>query len=479
MSKSLEQQLREGLIAPGTPFKINQTVEIQFTPEQSTQLQESFKQIKLSESTGTSDKRKLIVTVEGIHTGMTKNKTFYPGNTLEASVPTWTTPHYKPVLKNHNEYSEPLGRVIHAEYGESTLTDKYTVKMKLEVTDQDTIEKVLDGRYLTLSVGGSANKVTCSVCAKDLVTEGYCGHSRGRSYDGKEAYWMIGNYTGDEISFVNMPADVHAQVIHAELVTEKGDKGVGKNKEEFEPTQAQGQPVQTQEGKEPSVNTDPASMIDDITGINENNQQPAEPTTEPTEPATEPVQTQESGVNSDTDIEALKEQVATLTADLTKAQDDLKTAQATIESKDVEITTLTSNLAEAKQELESAEMECKKQVESNVTLARYARKTLIERVADLRMAQGEEGIDRKALLTEFDSTSSKVLEQTIEDLLAKVSVRQPASVPNPGLATGENNAPIVDDNGEEIVTKKQVESKPLPTLKQLESKMKDSMFRQN
>lgn len=478
--KTLEEQLREGLIAPGTPFKINQAVEIQFTPEQSTQLQESFKQIKLSESTGTTDKRKLIVTVEGIHTGMTKNKTFYPGNTLEASVPTWTTPHNKPVITNHNEYSEPKGRVVFAEYVESSLTDKYTVRMKLEITDQDTIEKILDGRYLTLSVGGSANKVTCSVCAKDLVTEGYCGHRRGQAYEGKEAYWMIGNYTGDEISFVNMPADVHAQVIAAELVGEKGDKGVAKNKENNEPTQAQGEPVQTQEGKEPGVNADPTAIIDGLTGINENNQQQGEPA-EPAEPAaTEPGQTQESGVNSDTDVAALKEQITTLTADLTKAQSDLTTAQATIESKDVEITTLTSNLAESKQELESAEMECKKQVESNVTLARYARKTLIERVADLRVLHMTESTERSAILAELDGTSSKVLEQTIADLLAQTPpARQQGSVENPGLVTGEKNAPIVDDNGEEIVTKKQVESKPLPTLKQLESQMKDSMFRQN
>lgn len=469
MTKTLEEQLREGLIAPGTPFPLKQSIEISFNDDTIAGLQESFKKIQLTESTGSTDKRKLLVTVEGIHTGMTKNKTFYPGNTLEASVPTWTTPHHKPVLKNHNEYSEPLGRIVGAEYGESTITDKFTVKLKLEITDNEAIEKVLDGRYLTLSVGGSANKVTCSVCAKDLVTEGYCGHRRGQSYEGKEAYWMISNYTGDEISFVNMPADVHAQVIAAELVSEKGGKPV--TKEQTDPTN--NTPVQTQENSQ----TDPLDIIDGLT-TNENTGGTADPVDPPasTPPATpDPVQTQEGDNTDGEDAEKIK----TLEA-------RIATLEGTLATRDTENTTLTSNLAEAqadlakaKESLESAEKECKKMVETNTTLARYARKTLVERVADLRTLHTEESIDRAAVITEFENSSSKVIEQQIADLLAKQPTRTPQHVPNPGLATAESNAPIVDENGNEINTKKQVESKPLPTLKQLEATMNKSMFREN
>lgn len=469
MTKSLEQQLREGLIAPGTPFPLKQCVELSFNDETITGLKESFKKIQLTESAGTSDKRKLIVTVEGIHTGMTKNKTFYPGNTLEASVPTWTTPHNKPVLKNHNEYTEPLGRIVNAEYGESTLTDKYTVKLKLEITDHDAIEKVLDGRYLTLSVGGSANKVTCSVCGKDLVTEGYCGHSRGRSYDGKEAYWMIGNYTGDEISFVNMPADVHAQVIAAELVSVKGGKPV--TKENTDPEN--NTPVQTQENNQ----TDPLDLIDGLT-TNENAGGTEDPANEP--PAQEPpVQTQENAQTDGQGEGEDAEKIKTLEARITELE-------GTLAQRETENTTLTSNLAEAKadlvkanEKLESAEKECKKMVEQNTTLARYARKTLVERVADLRTLHTQESTDRAAVISEFENASSKVIEQQIADLLKAQPTRVPEQVPNPGLATAEKNAPIVDDNGEEVSPKQQKESKPLPTLKQFESTISKSMFRTN
>lgn len=464
--KTLEEQLREGLIAPGTPFPLKQSIEISFNDETISGLQESFKKIQLTESAGSTDKRKLMVTVEGIHTGMTKNKTFYPGNTLEASVPTWTTPHHKPVLKNHNEYSEPLGRIVGAEYGESTITDKFTVKLKLEITDNEAIEKVLDGRYLTLSVGGSANKVTCSVCAKDLVTEGYCGHRRGQSYEGKEAYWMISNYTGDEISFVNMPADVHAQVIAAELVSEKGGKPVTKENTDPENNTS----VQTQENNQ----TDPLDLIDNLNENTGGTADPVDPPADPTPATPDPVQTQE-GAQKDEDsdeVKTLKAQIATL--------------EASLQTSETENTTLTSDLADAKAELvkaneklESAENECKKMVEQNTTLARYARKTLVERVADLRTLHTQESTDRAAVIAEFEKSSSKVLEQQISDLLAQPATRPQQQVPSPGLAQSEKNAPIVDEDGNEINPKKQVESKPLPTLKQLESTMNKSMFRQN
>ena len=182
--KILEDRIKDGDIPRGKAITFRQNIELQFQGDALKDLQESNKGFVLTESEGSTKtgKRKLVVTVEGIHTGMTKNMTFYPGNTLDESTPTWTTPHYKTVLKNHDTYTEPLGRIIKAEYVESTLTDKYTVRLTLELTDQDAIDKVLDGRYLTLSVGGSAQKVTCSVCAKDLISEGFCGHYRGRKY---------------------------------------------------------------------------------------------------------------------------------------------------------------------------------------------------------------------------------------------------------------------------------------------------------
>lgn len=496
MTLSLEEQLKQGLIAPGVPFPIRQTVELSFQQDTLDKLQESSKQFKLTESAGGTAQRKLFVTVEGIHTGMTKNKTFYPGDTLSESVPTWTTPHHKPVLKNHNEYSEPLGRIVSGEYVESTLTDKYTVRLKLEVTDQDAIDKVLDGRYLTLSVGGSANRVLCSACAKDLVKEGYCGHRRGQTYEGKEAYWTIAQYTGDEISFVNMPADVHAQVIAAELVTGEGGKNVAKDTKTKENAQTNedGSPIKTTEA---SGATDPGSMIDNLlnnSNDTSDNEDPKEPETNE-DPTTQNNSTDgdDNPENNGDDNAPGKTQEETDAEKLTRLEEELSTAnatittlEATIEAKDVEVTTLTASLTESKDELasktkhlESAEAEKATLVNQNVTLARFARKSMAERVADLRIMQGKDKFEeREALIAEWNQSSSKVLESQITDLLES-GKRHIETVHSPGLAVPENNAPLVDEEGNEIasVVKEASDKTELPTMKTFEKNINKSMFR--
>lgn len=121
----------------------------------------------------------LIVTVEAIHAGMTKNKTFYPADKLESSVHTWTSPYQRPVIKNHDTWAEPTGRVIDAYFKDSILKpETKTIELQLRIIDADTVQKVLDGRYLTLSIGGSTNEARCSICAKNIVSEGWCGHSK-------------------------------------------------------------------------------------------------------------------------------------------------------------------------------------------------------------------------------------------------------------------------------------------------------------
>lgn len=483
---SIEEQLKQGIITPGQPIPLYQNIELQFQDEKLNDLKEQSRQFQLTESAGSS--RKLVVTVEGIHTGMTKNKTFYPGNTLEESVPTWTSPHRKPVIKNHNLYEEPLGRIVQAEYVESTLTDKYTVRLKLEITDEKAIEKILDGRYLTLSVGGSADKVTCNACGKDLVQEGYCGHRRGKAYDGKEAYWIIGNYTGDEISFVNQPADVHSQVIQAELVTAEGGKNVkdGKTKEGVE---GNGTDDPTQVKESATGSDDATNLIDGLLSEGDNNDgKPDTPVTEgqddnsdtdnpDTPDATKP---KESGDDADKDLETVKKQ-------LEDAQKEVDRLTKVVEDKDTEITTLTATVSEkstkletTEKHLESAENEKKTLVEQNITLARFARKSMAERVADLRIVQGKNKADeREALITEWSQSSSKVLETQITDLLGSAQ-RHVEHIASPGQVIAEKNAPIVDEDDEEIVTqkesKKTAEQKP-KTLKDFEGGLKRSMFR--
>lgn len=474
MKKRLEQR-----IVKGEPIKLIQRLEMRFAEGE---LRESLKQknegIKLKESAGGNGKRKLIVTVEGIHTGMTKNLTFYPGETLEASVPTWTSPHKKPILKNHNEYSEPLGRIIHAEYVESTLTaGKFTVRMKLEITDQEAIDKVLDGRYLTLSVGGSANKVVCSTCGKNLVSEGFCGHWRGKKYEGKSepTHWIIGEYTGDEISFVNMPADVYSQVIAAELVTGEGGDGVKKAKNQKKGKLGEMSDIDlvsnlTEDDHEDEDQDDFEDDIDESTDDDNSDNNGDDNGGDDEDGNGDSDDAGDAGDNSaggddddsadddggdgsdDNDDEPLEEKVKRLEAliaekDVTigslttraeQAEAQNATLTAQLSEANTTIQTLQGQLQEAQQNLASAEEERNTFQEQNLRLARFSKKLLAERVVDLRIMQGKDKVeDRESLLEQWMQSTPKVLESTIQDLL-KGGQRQVKRVTSPGLAVGED-----------------------------------------
>src|SRR5690606_10788828 len=73
----------------------------------------------LQESAKDKKKRKLIVKMEAIHVGRTKNFTYYTEEGLKAGLKSWTQPYNKPVLTHHNSYNgEPVGRILEAEYSD-------------------------------------------------------------------------------------------------------------------------------------------------------------------------------------------------------------------------------------------------------------------------------------------------------------------------------------------------------------------------
>jgi len=156
----------------------------------------------------------------------------------------------KPILVGHYDEIDPIGRVSDYEYVDissqfqipkikSFLDPKtsYISKLKVvdfivenliplkgykglgyidviaDISDPRAIRKILDGRYLTVSIGGRSDKMVCSVCKTDWVSEDYCEHTPGVVYDGKRAFLISGNILYNEISFVNKPANPHSQVV--------------------------------------------------------------------------------------------------------------------------------------------------------------------------------------------------------------------------------------------------------------------------
>lgn len=174
----------------------------------------------LIESLQESDYRKnhgIVAEIAAIHAGLTKNFNNYPKDALEASLASWVKPYPRPILMNHDPYSEPIGRVMAAKMDTESDGIPY-IGLQIAVTDPASVAKVLDGRYLTGSVGGSATEARCSICDVDWAAESNkpyqapCKHTRGKTYKGQLAYFNLSGIEWKEYSIVNMPGDSRSGV---------------------------------------------------------------------------------------------------------------------------------------------------------------------------------------------------------------------------------------------------------------------------
>jgi len=204
-------------------------------------IKEGNKKLVLSDSGEVKSGTSLICNVAASHSGTLINNRIYPPEKMRKGVKSWTTPYRKPVLVNHDEEGAPIGRVIKAKYVKTSrgmdgkdykpmlkASDGYGyVDLTIKVTDQEAIERVLDGRYETVSVRMSTDHAFCSVCGNDWADEGPCEHMPGKTYDGKLAYMTTGDLTYREVSFVNIPADEFAKVEGATFEDQEDRDPVG------------------------------------------------------------------------------------------------------------------------------------------------------------------------------------------------------------------------------------------------------------
>lgn len=171
--------------------------------------------LALEFSEGESTNKGLIVEVAAIHSGKTANHNHYSQEELEKAVETWIKPYPKPILRNHDPLSEPVGRVMAAKMDVEDDGTPYT-RLQLAITDPSAIERVNTRRYLTGSVGGKADEALCNICGENWANSSMasmpCKHTRGKSYKGKVAEINMKNITWKEYSWVNMPADSRSGV---------------------------------------------------------------------------------------------------------------------------------------------------------------------------------------------------------------------------------------------------------------------------
>lgn len=176
----------------------------------------------------------------------TRNKTFYPTSNLMPSkegtrgYSSFLYPYPKPILSQHDSESRDApvyGRVQYVTLAEAA-GRKY-VSVIPKITDPDAIQKILDGRLLTVSIGSEADWVSCSICGCH-VNEDDCGHRRGDPYkkdDGtvEECLWHIGPMNFEELSFVICPSDTDARVlkVNSEIQKVQIDKAEGRDYSDY------------------------------------------------------------------------------------------------------------------------------------------------------------------------------------------------------------------------------------------------------
>ena len=195
-------------------------------------------------------KIQVIADVDSTHTGTRVNTRCYPATEARKAMPTWTQPYPCPFLSRHpsrglftsDDEPDVLGRVQGGKF--IALTDNlrddwinppprakgsgYILNSVL-FSGRDTVEKVIDKRLLTVSVGMKADSMICPICLRDwvpsMLKDGVppeeCEHRPGNTYDvdarhfqGKLPFYHVARkITYDHIADTFRPGQPYASIL--------------------------------------------------------------------------------------------------------------------------------------------------------------------------------------------------------------------------------------------------------------------------
>ena len=409
----------------------------------------------------------LDVDMEATHSGKNHNHCIYYEDSMEKDCESFMNPFHKPVLKNHDDYSEPLGRIIQSYSGPSELTDERSaIHLKARVTDQDAIPKFLDKRYGTVSIGGSMGTVTCNICGKTILKDGkfhFCGHWRGETYKDQVCYWGARDIEYHEVSIVNNPADDFAQIMKVTVLTDK-DTQDDNNKEE------------NSMGGTDSTKTNVDDIIDQALGTS---------STVETQDSTAPVEDQnQSEENSETEVtdnnsdeagqttDGSGQDTPENTEDQSSTEEESETKDG-LDEKDAKISQLEKELADSKEKINALEtdaIEAQSQIETLMKTAEDAREEASnykQRCVALATANKEAIVDNIISKETFENDDAKadrkqaLMMKSMKDLktinadMQQANVqRTMASINSPCLAV-EDKGNGTDNNVTDTDTNKQ------------------------
>ena len=385
------------------------------------------------------DPDSIMVDIEAIHAApfATRNFTRYMSKCLKNSVPSWTQPYRRPLIKHHNEENgEIIGRVQEAKYKTNdTLSGTPAILLTVNVPGQAKAD-VKNGLLETTSIGAIAHDVRCSICGQHLENGDMCEHERGVTYktdSGPQVCtWDIYDMEAKEISFVVVPSDIYSKKIAVypavesnqkttltesldESIERKGEPDMAETKQNA--TELQGAKAQISELEKKLTDSEEAKKASDA---------------KVTE-SLEAIKASEAKVAEVTESnKALEAKVAELT-------DSNKTLEAKVTELTDSVTKMTeqmANEAKMKEGLENALAESKAQLkESMIETVQIMRKMLgrKELNADAVKERAEDSLrdsinDMKEELSDMKTTGISVAES------AKTEPPTAGSVANPTLS---------------------------------------------
>ena len=384
----------------------------------------------------------LMVDIEGIHAypHATRNFTRYMPECLKRSVPSWTKPYRRPLIKHHNEADgEIIGRICATEFVTSkTLSGTPALLFTANVPGEKDKEQVLDGTNETVSIGIIAHDVRCSICGHQIAEHGPCpDHDRGQVYGkGKlqeTCYWDIYSMEAKELSYVIVPSDIFAKNIRTYPATSSKTKTNisesaqgGKSNMTPEEIAAMKEKMATTEAANTTLTEANVTLTGKVTTLTEANT------------ALEAKVTELTATNT-----TLTESNATLTTQATELT----------ESK----TAVEGQLTQEKQMRESLENEM-------VSVRAEVKVNLVETVQAMRKATGKIALTEDAIKTRSEDSLRDAIVDLKEEL--KPIMPKPGSVANPTLSEK-------DENKDELDVKEKNSARNIDLVEGLESLFKN------
>lgn len=394
------------------------------------------------------DPNSLMVDIEAIHAlpYATRNYTRYTDKCLKNSVPGWTKPYNRPLIRHHNEKDgNVIGRVISASYkSNNTFSNTPALVLTVNVPDEKAKNDIKNGIDQTVSIGVIATDVRCSICGKPIELDDNgdvisCDHKRGQVYDKETAYWDVHAMNPKEVSYVIVPSDIFAGNIRSYPATK--NKATNFSESYEEEREITNMDMKEMETKLKTAEDESSKLKDGIKALSD---------------MKESLEGQLKEISSK--LESSDKQLSVVQSENVV----LKSKIETIEAQNTEFNTKINDLNDIKKDLEDKlndELKMKEGLESELTAIKVSLKeALIDNLQYLRQINGKIALDKDQLINrEESSIRDSIADLKLEMKESSTVQNKPGSVLNPALSE-EADDKISDDK---ISTKESASSTDL------------------